>query len=378
MIINVGKLEDLVKWFYEKSDFTYLLLFVAGQENDDAFFSSLFDKKETIDLVSGQNIAVFLHLNSNESVLEVREKSYVSNIFPGQILTSIKQSNELNKFAQHIHISDSRVKNLRSEIVKSSITFTNQIKDYFQLKDDEAPAVILLYKKSPEPVIIKTEGNEDVNMLLNLLKKIKLIEIPQIKNSQKLKKEAKDKLREAQYNSIMKKKELINAIETWKDFLIQLKVPVEVLESILNFENSDKFSSKMGTEGILYNLYEEKFQITFKQAWENEDFRNLCQALVKKRNIYQYTTNHEKNAENYISEIEKKIQRVDEKIEEIEAIKKQIEKMANSFSNRVRIISSIQGFTRFLLLVLSIAKTTNEFLDMKNQLKNSLKKSVPQ
>src|SRR5258708_31156831 len=71
MFISSGSLEDIVSWF-RNGPFRYLLLFAGGGEQSAKFIGSVFDEKETIDLVSSEDIAVFLFYRDSKVAIELK------------------------------------------------------------------------------------------------------------------------------------------------------------------------------------------------------------------------------------------------------------------------------------------------------------------
>ena len=60
MYITSARLSDILTWFQSSTHFQFLLLFAAGDPKTAAFIGSIFDQKETIDVVSSSQVAVFL------------------------------------------------------------------------------------------------------------------------------------------------------------------------------------------------------------------------------------------------------------------------------------------------------------------------------
>ena len=60
MYITSAHLSDVLAWFQSSTRLQFLLLFAAGDSKTATFIGSLFDQKETIDVVSSSQVAVFL------------------------------------------------------------------------------------------------------------------------------------------------------------------------------------------------------------------------------------------------------------------------------------------------------------------------------
>src|SRR5438552_12343823 len=60
MYITSAQLSEILTWFESSTLFKFLLLFAAGDAKTAAFIGSIFDQKETVDVVSSSAVAVFL------------------------------------------------------------------------------------------------------------------------------------------------------------------------------------------------------------------------------------------------------------------------------------------------------------------------------
>jgi hypothetical protein len=85
MYVSSGSPDDVLKWFHN-STFRYLLLFAAGAPKSAPFLGSLFDEKETIDLVSSEEIAVFLFCTNPTLALKLEAQEGHPVFIPGERL----------------------------------------------------------------------------------------------------------------------------------------------------------------------------------------------------------------------------------------------------------------------------------------------------
>ena len=84
MYISDGSLTSLLSWFerpvrqgysglYRVHSFRFLCLLVAGHLNDSKFFQDVFDHQETLDVISGTEVAVFLFAKNLGSMFQIAD-----------------------------------------------------------------------------------------------------------------------------------------------------------------------------------------------------------------------------------------------------------------------------------------------------------------
>lgn len=118
MYIGKGSIENVLEWFQRPETTERLLcLFVAGELTDPTFFGELVDNKETIDVLSGSEIAIFLFTRNNEQPLEFLSQGGNRHYVCGQYIGSGS--------LRHKHISEIDV----SPTVRAQITAEKSLGD---------------------------------------------------------------------------------------------------------------------------------------------------------------------------------------------------------------------------------------------------------
>ena len=155
MIITTGNIDSLINWFMHNSHWKikFRCLLVAGHLNDIQFFTDVFDKKELLDAISGDEIAIFLFADSQGGLLEIETGQGQYEILPGNKLYLPKSPLDNDRYSWGIykHISEIRVSDLqqyhiREEVIARSQSISNEICRKFRLDTEDIPCILLLSK----------------------------------------------------------------------------------------------------------------------------------------------------------------------------------------------------------------------------------------
>jgi hypothetical protein len=185
MYIGVGSISNVLDWFLESDSSGRLLcLFVAGDLSDPHFFRDLIDNKETLDVISGHEIELFLFTRDDAEPLEFLSsggRSYIcGKCVSDRAFSSDRYwKDEGTLLIRHKHISQVNVSDsVRDEIVRTSQTIAADISSTFNLSIDDMPSVILVEKVTPLRFhVIRTRGAADVRLVVDLLRRLRQLSL---------------------------------------------------------------------------------------------------------------------------------------------------------------------------------------------------------
>jgi tetratricopeptide (TPR) repeat protein len=179
MYLVPGDINSILTWFNSQQKYgKFLCLLVAGHLHDTKFFQDVLEQRLALDTISGPNIAIFLFTNDPGEVVSMKigEGSY--KIVPGSLLVG-------NGFADYPgNIRDVRSINAQTssmnanatqEIINASLSMANQICNHFKLGGEDIPCILVLSKGNPEPSVIPTRGEVDVQAFYSFLKGLRKI-----------------------------------------------------------------------------------------------------------------------------------------------------------------------------------------------------------
>lgn len=172
MFISFGDIDSVMKWIEKNHWFDWLCLLVAGHLNDEKLFGNIFDKKESIDLVSGERIAVFLFSNEKDLFTEFGYAEGHYAILPGRLI-GCKYQDWRYRHVSEISASDLRNYNLRESVIKTSQTVSMALYKKFNLDSDDIPCILLLAQGEFSPFIIRTKGEAEIEHFFDFLKDIR-------------------------------------------------------------------------------------------------------------------------------------------------------------------------------------------------------------
>lgn len=220
MYITSANLSDLLDWFQASRQFQFLLLFAAGDQNSAAFIGSLFDQKETIDVVSSVEVAVLLFAPEDKSAIAIG-KGKISYL-QGKVL--VQSPNQYNSRIQlpieTISINDIRDATYRDQIVQASIVATHQLTEELGLGPNDVPAWILFSRDSCDPLILRTKGQDDFCHLIDFLKSLRQIQFKHLKAPRVAATSRRHRLKQSYYHLQDARQQLEIALSQWRQYAI--------------------------------------------------------------------------------------------------------------------------------------------------------------
>lgn len=235
MYITSAGLPKILDWF-ESSRFQYLLMFVAGDYRSVDFIGSVFEQKETIDLVSSRHTAVFLFAPNVKTAIKFDIGPGSGAYVQGQRLDKPKNVFSNQRLpAETVSISGFD-NNYRGEVERASITACHDIIDEFGLSHKDIPSWILFHRSSSEPIVVKTDGNDDIQLLISFLRDLWGIDIDVIKAPDDKAPLKRKKLVRAKQHTKDAKLKLDAALESWPESkkLLSIQAMYEYIDGLLD------------------------------------------------------------------------------------------------------------------------------------------------
>jgi hypothetical protein len=211
-------------------------MFVAGDYRFADFIGSVFEQKETIDLVSSRHTAVFLFAPNRETAIKFDIGPGSGAYVRGQRLD--KQKNAF--LSQSLPVETVPISNFdnnyRREIERASITACHDIIDEFGLSHKDIPSWILFHRSSSEPIVVKTDGNDDIQLLIKFLKDLWEINIDVIKPPDDKASLKREKLVRAKQHTKDAKFKLDAALESWSESKkpLSTQTKYEYIDGLIN------------------------------------------------------------------------------------------------------------------------------------------------
>lgn len=218
MYITSARLSDLLEWFHSSTRFQFLLLFAAGDSKTAAFIGSLFDQKETIDIVSSSEVAVFLFAPKIESVISFFLDGGPNAFLQGVRLDpKLKRRTQLTQLpAETVSIQSITDANYKEKIVRASVTATHDLTSELGLGPKDIPAWILFHRNSDEPLVVRTKGQDEVGQLLEFLKDLRQIDFKRLESPRAAATSRRQRLRQSRLHLQDAEQQLEDALGQWR------------------------------------------------------------------------------------------------------------------------------------------------------------------
>jgi hypothetical protein len=175
MFITNGNIESVIQWFNKKDNhYKYLCLLVAGHFNDKKFFTSVFEHKEILDIITGGSLAILLfHDNQSDTLtFSVDANNSDGRVVPGKLILPSTYESTGFYIESVTEIDDEKLKN---SVIKASQTISKGIINHFNLGIDDIPCILLVDKNHPEePTVIPTRGEVDIKNLYEFFKELRI------------------------------------------------------------------------------------------------------------------------------------------------------------------------------------------------------------
>lgn len=374
MNITTGNINSLISWFErDRNPVKFLCLLVAGHLNDAKFFADVFDNQEALDIISGEDIAIFLFANEQEGMLTVEVRDGESKALPGRIILPHKHLRGL----WYEHISAFHKDKIRDDVIKASQNVSSDICRQFRLDYNDIPCILLVGKGDPSPFVIPTKGEADVNEFYIFLKEFRNIaatipatydlDFPMSVAKRLIaeEKEISEKISVAEAEA-----ELQEALNHIYSVLEKYGMPHSVCEELISIKTASRVWEKVGLRRDLPQdplLLE--YSEVLKKAFEVGDLqervrevgrsaRNLAQA--KKRLIA---------SEKRIGELKSIKARLDITVANFVTARDAINNLCEKFERRFIWKARYRPIKQFAEAVLGISKKANELLSLQETVK---------
>lgn len=179
MYLVFGDISSILTQFNSQQKYgKFLCLLVAGHLRDTKFFQDVFDQRFALNTISGPSLAILLFTNDSEEVVSMNVGLGSHQIVPGRLLAG-KGFADYPRNLRDIRRIDAQTSPMNAdatqEIINASQSMANQICDHFKLGGEDIPSILVLRKGDPEPSVIPTRGEADVQAFFNFLKDLRKI-----------------------------------------------------------------------------------------------------------------------------------------------------------------------------------------------------------
>ena len=177
MYVGEGSVTDLIDWFRQSSDARFLGLFAAGDATFDKFLDDVIKQSETIDVILGSQIDLFL-VGGNQTITVAD---------PGKELT-IKAS-PLTAIRQHVnegfrpqithpqitHVSQINLQapQVKKKIKKATTLSTHEFSKLLDLEVDDLPGLVLIGSHLSENFVLKIRGATDAEFIIEFFRSVR-------------------------------------------------------------------------------------------------------------------------------------------------------------------------------------------------------------
>ncbi len=378
MFVTNGSLEDILNWFH-KGPFRYLLLFAAGDAKSASFIASMFDHKETIDVVSSEEVAVFLFYKDQTVAVELPIGEGTFAYIPGERLGPARAPRywlgQLSLQPKTVRVTEIFDRDVKNRVVESSISFTHQIVEHFGLDSDDVPSLILLHYGHPDPLIVRTRGQEDIEAVIQFLKELRKIRPPGIEMPRKKKRHLRSRLRKANIHLEQARTQLGHALAAWREYLSARGVCERTLQPIVDTADGAAevlWLSEPKEAGAMPEALRPAYPL-FEAAWRDKHFESICRViktgLDRYRAICRSTKELERQLDHYTrlaTGLEPALTGPTKKFEE------QTKTLAEKYERKLRLKHAAAKVLAFVQSVTGVGKHAKELADITSQFRKLL------
>lgn len=172
MYLAPGDIGSVIAWFKRQDNHNkFLCLLVAGHLRDLRFFQDVFEQRIALHNISGHNIAILLFTNDPIGALTLETIGGRGSVVPGQNLGAdwIRGLSAFKSIADLPPIGA----DMREKIITTSQSMAYQICDYFGIRVEDIPCILLLSKGCDEPFVIPTRGEADAQTYYSFLRDLR-------------------------------------------------------------------------------------------------------------------------------------------------------------------------------------------------------------
>jgi hypothetical protein len=368
MLICLGNIEDIVDWFHHQSKYAFAMFFASGDTYSSRLLEDVFDARESIDILSGLRIVVFLFSGADHSAIEYRTDGALK-ILPGRILDRIAEytsvEGEDEKF-RTIHISDIYSDKVKRQVTHQSSLATHALVDYYHLEVSELPCILVVGRNEPEPYVIRTAGAADVEAVLSLLRDVQKISLPHVSLPLSQKKDASHRLHGAKETLQKTQRRLELAVDACKALLEKRGIPKKIIDLVIQSDDPRDFYAlsrlKEIPEAIL--PYENQLRLVA----ESSEYRKAAVLVEKKLRYRDSAITTFKEAQKRLIEYEKLLTEADAALSSIEDVQRDLQMLANRYERRFAIKNSVTRLKHFLGTMINFQEKTRELYKTRREI----------
>jgi hypothetical protein len=187
MYVGPGSLEDLLAWFKTANEIT-LCLFLGGGYNDSAFLRAVFDARDSLDIASSLDVAILLQYSAGtpEKLAAFRVPGNHHHILPfySNIRTSESRRYfdwDRDRLGYDPILANELSDEIRQEVIKSTIQFTNHVSKHFKLTPADLPGLLVLPKSGDrlgEHLVFRTNDRFTIKEFFELIRDLRYAPSP--------------------------------------------------------------------------------------------------------------------------------------------------------------------------------------------------------
>lgn len=374
MFVSLGKVEDVVDWFNERSRYPFALFFAAGDMRSGQLLEQVFEERESIDILSGLRIAVFLFARDGNSAIEYR-KDHSLKILPGRVVDRITEyaawGNEEEAF-RTIHVSEiygGNADEVKREVARHSAFATHALVDYYNLDHADLPCILIVGRGNPEPFVIKTPGVVNVEAVLSILKDVQAITLPHVYVEATQKKDACHRLHGARANLAKTERRMELAVDAWKEILVERGIPRAALDNALCTENARDFYSLTG-EPILRNLPPvlSQYEDVMRLAASDSRYRQAVALVDKKRRFCDSALATYKKSAKRLQHYEDLMRDVEAGLGDLVQVRDDLDALARRYERKFAMKQGVERIAQFLRAIIGLQSRNEELVNTRSRL----------
>lgn len=371
MYVTTGNIDSLLKWFHKDYNPTkFLCLLVAGHLHDAEFFRKVFDSQEAIDVISGEDVAVFLFANGQDGSLTLEVNGGTGEIVPGELLIP-GHSNWL----WYQHISEIQMEEIRNDVIRASQYISHQITSYFQLATDDIPCILLIVRDDSEPWVIRTKGEADVQTFFSFLKELRILasSLPTTYDLQWPMGIAQSILTEEEVTLAKKavetsEVELQSALDELIDVLERYGMSRAAGEALFNLDTATKVWEMIGfRKDIPQPASATQYTKIFAKAVEEGELKEKCRNVVRSARSLERARRRLKKHKNAVFDLRRW------GMGKKRTTRESVEDLCKKFERKFTWKSRVRPLKKFAEAFIGITKKTNELLSVQENIMKLLK-----
>jgi len=172
MYVTVAGIEALMEWFNAPENrYEFLCLLVSRDYKSKQLFSDLLNNWYSVDAATQEAIAVFLFADRDMGMVAKPLQRGMFGAIPGLVIPEGAAYRGLHVLERDLFVPLSQTE--REVFAAKSQSMSSEIFEYFELKQDVLPAILIVGRDDPEPLVLPTHGVAEISDVIDLLERLK-------------------------------------------------------------------------------------------------------------------------------------------------------------------------------------------------------------